>query len=67
MKNLDRTWPHFVTPYPAITPHPFCRVQTARHGAGRVAVARKLAVILHRMWAEATEFRFENEPAALAA
>lgn len=32
----------------------------------RVAVARKLAVILHRMWADATEFRFGKEPAALA-
>lgn len=33
----------------------------------RVAVARKLAVILHRMWADATEFRLEKEPTALAA
>lgn len=33
----------------------------------RVAVARKLAVILHRMWADATEFRFGKQPAALAA
>lgn len=33
----------------------------------RVAVARKLAVILHRMWADATEFRFGKEPATLAA
>ena len=33
----------------------------------RVAVARKLAVILHRMWADQTEFRFGKEPAALAA
>jgi transposase len=33
----------------------------------RVAVARKLGVILHRMWADATEFRFGKEPAALAA
>jgi transposase len=32
----------------------------------RIAVARKLAVILHRMWADATEFRFGKEPAALA-
>ena len=30
----------------------------------RVAVARKLAVILHRMWIDATEFRFGKEPAA---
>lgn len=33
----------------------------------RVAVARKLAVILHRMWADATEFRFGKELAAPAA
>jgi len=33
----------------------------------RVAVARKLAVILHRMWAEATEFRFGKEPVHLDA
>jgi transposase len=33
----------------------------------RVAVARKLASILHRMWVDATEFRFGKEPAALAA
>lgn len=30
----------------------------------RVAVARKLAVILHRMWSEQTEFRFGKEPGA---
>jgi transposase len=30
----------------------------------RVAVARKLAVILHRMWSEGTEFRFGKEPRA---
>lgn len=28
----------------------------------RVAVARKLAVILHRMWSNGTEFRFGKEP-----
>jgi transposase len=34
----------------------------------RVAVARKLSVILHRMWSDGTEFRFGREPgAALAA
>lgn len=27
----------------------------------RVAVARKLAVILHRMWSDAAEFRFGKE------
>jgi transposase len=32
----------------------------------RVAVARKLAVILHRMWADATEFRFGKEAASPA-
>ena len=30
----------------------------------RVAVARKLAVILHRMWSDDTEFRFGKEPGA---
>ena len=32
----------------------------------RVAVARKLAVILHRMWSDGTEFRFGKEPNAVA-
>ena len=32
----------------------------------RVAVARKLAVILHRMWSDATEFRFGKEPGLAA-
>ena len=30
----------------------------------RVAVARKLAVILHRMWRDGTEFRFSREPSS---
>lgn len=33
----------------------------------RVAVARKLAVILHRMWVDATEFRHGKQPACAAA
>lgn len=33
----------------------------------RVAVARKLAVILHRMWSDQTEFRWGKEPAAQVA
>jgi transposase len=33
----------------------------------RVAVARKLAVILHRMWRDETEFRFGKDPSAVAA
>lgn len=33
----------------------------------RVAVARKLAVILHRMWSDQTEFRFGKDPSAAAA
>lgn len=33
----------------------------------RVAVARKLAVILHRMWRDGTEFRFGKEPVATTA
>jgi transposase len=32
----------------------------------KVAVARKLAVILHRMWRDATEFRWENAAARAA-
>jgi transposase len=32
----------------------------------RVAVARKLAVLLHRMWRDQTEFRFGKEPIATA-
>ncbi len=33
----------------------------------RVAVARKLAVILHRMWTDASDFRFGKEPACAQA
>jgi transposase len=33
----------------------------------RVAVARKLAVVLHTMWREETSFRFGKEPAATIA
>jgi transposase len=33
----------------------------------RVAVARKLAVVLHRMWSDGTEFRFGQEPGLAAA
>jgi hypothetical protein len=33
----------------------------------RVAVARKLAVILHRMWCDAAAFRFGREPAPATA
>jgi transposase len=33
----------------------------------RVAVARKLAVVLHRMWRDETEFRFGKEPGIPAA
>ena len=32
----------------------------------RVAVARKLAVILHRLWCDQTEFRFGKEPSVTA-
>jgi transposase len=32
----------------------------------RVAIARKLATILHRMWVDGAEFRFESEKAAAA-
>ncbi len=33
----------------------------------RVAVARKLAVILHRMWSDGSEFRLGKEPGQQAA
>ena len=33
----------------------------------RVAVARKLAVILHRIWADGSEFRWGKQAAASAA
>ena len=33
----------------------------------RVAVARKLAVILHRMWADGSEFRWGKQAEAAAA
>jgi transposase len=32
----------------------------------RVALARKLAVILHRMWVDGTSFRWSNEETAIA-
>lgn len=32
-----------------------------------VAVASRLAVILHRMWTDGTDFRWGSEPAAAAA
>ena len=33
----------------------------------RVAVARKLAVILHRMWSDGAEFRWGKQPCPKAA
>ncbi len=43
------------------------RVARARGMArARVAVARKLAVILHRMWSDGAEFRFGKQPGASA-
>lgn len=44
-------------------------VKIAKHrgmARARVAVARKLAVILHRMWTDGAKFRFGKEPAAAA-
>ena len=32
----------------------------------RVALARKLGVILHRMWVDGTTFRWSNKEAAIA-
>ena len=37
------------------------------HKKATVAVARKLAVILHRMWCDGTEFRWSNKEAAVTA
>jgi transposase len=39
-----------------------------RRGArkARVALARKLRVILHRMWVDGTSFRWSKEEAAIA-
>jgi transposase len=45
-------------------------VKLAKRGGGKnacVAVARKLAIIMHRMWVEETDFRFGQPPAAKAA
>jgi transposase len=44
-------------------------MKIARHrGMKRavVAVARRMAVIMHRMWADGTEFRWANTTAAVA-
>jgi transposase len=40
-------------------------MKVAKHrgmARARVAVARKLAVVLHRMWSDQTEFRFGKQP-----
>ena len=39
-----------------------------RRGAkkARVALARKLGVVLHRMWVDGTSFRWTSETAAMA-
>ncbi|GEP02703.1 hypothetical protein MOX02_07410 [Methylobacterium oxalidis] len=45
-------------------------MQIARHrgmARARVAVPRKLSVVLHRMWSDKSEFRFGQEPAATVA
>ena len=45
-------------------------MQIAKHrgmARARVAVARKLAVILHRMWRDETSFRFGKQPAPVTA
>jgi transposase len=44
-------------------------MKIARHRGMRraiVAVARRMAVIMHRMWADGTEFRWTNPNAAAA-
>ena len=42
---------------------------TPRIGAKKacVAVARKLAIIMHRMWLDGTDFRFTSPPEPIAA
>ena len=45
-------------------------MKVAKHrgmARARVAVARKLAVVLHRMWSDETDFRFGADPATAAA
>jgi hypothetical protein len=45
-------------------------MQVARRRGGKkaiVALARRLAVILHRMWIDATEFRWRKEVNTAAA
>jgi hypothetical protein len=42
--------------------HGYC--QACRHAPGKVAVARKLAVVLHRMWCDGTQFRWGKGAAA---
>ena len=37
------------------------------HEEGEVALARKLASVLHRMWVDGTDFRWTAEPRAAAA
>jgi hypothetical protein len=39
--------------------HGHCQARRAK-----IAVARKLAVVLHRMWCDGTEFRWSKEAAA---
>jgi hypothetical protein len=43
------------------------RPEHPTHFYALVAVARKLAVILHRMWRDGTEFRWSNKEAAVTA
>jgi len=45
-------------------------MQLARRRGGKkaiVALARRLAVILHRMWIDGTQFRWRKEADAVAA
>ena len=42
-------------------------IEAAIRAAGGVgALARKLAVVLHRLWADGTEFRWSKEEVAAA-
>jgi hypothetical protein len=39
-------------------------MKTKGHRKATIAVARKLAVILHRMWIDGTDFRWQSEDRA---
>jgi hypothetical protein len=43
-------------------------MRLAKRGSVKVAnLARRLAVVMHRMWTDGTEFRWSNKPGSTAA